>query len=89
MHACLLHRLQPSNFLDSQGFDSYDSQGFDNQGLPKWSPIVCQGSGQKSALTAFLYSSYNLSCMKSEECFYDTKLPSELLSKSKRLLFSH
>ena len=38
----VLHRLQPSrNVLDSQGFDSYVK----DQGLPKWSPIVCQGSG--------------------------------------------
>ena len=69
---CSVHRLQPlRNFLDSQGFDSYVK----GQGLPKWSPIVCQGSGQKSALTAFLYSG---------ECCYDTKLPSELLSKCKK-----
>ena len=34
--------FQPSrNVLDSQGFDSYVK----DQGLPKWSPIVCQGSG--------------------------------------------
>ena len=29
------------NILDSQGFDNYVK----GQGLPKWSPIVCQGSG--------------------------------------------
>ena len=72
------HRLQPSrNFLDSQGFDSYVK----GQGLPKWSPIVCQGSGQKSALTAFFFIVRSAATT-----------PNFLLSyflNGKRLLFSH